>query len=151
MMHYIEKHTNFNIPAALLISNKINYINSYIWKSHLANFINSLNTFDEDSIKDYVSSSFSINCIHDDISKFRIPNVEETTNLISSFMIACNLYLETINDKEEGLYKYKNLMTSPNYDLMKFLDCNNVNFIKDNTPYDLLKIQSEIAYKKLIK
>ena len=151
MMDYIENKTNFNIPAALLINNKINYINSYIWKSHLANFINSLKTFDENLIKDYASNSFSINCIHDDISKLTIPNIEESTNLISSFMIACNLYLETINDKEEGIDKYKNLMTSHNCDLMKFLDYNNVNFIKDNTPYDLLKIQSEIAYKKLIK
>ncbi len=151
MMNHIEKNTNFNIPASLLIGNKINYISRYIWQYHLANYINSLNSYNDYLIKDYVSKSLSINCYNDSTNSLHLHNVEETTNLISSFMIACNLYLETINDKEKGLNKYKSLMTSPNFDLMEFLDYNSINFMRDNTPYELLKIQSEIAYKKLIK
>ena len=85
------------------------------------------------------------------LSRLRIHDLVTSTNYLTSFMIASKLYVDTINDQEEGLKEYKDLMTSSKDNLEDFLKSGNVNFLEDNSSYELLKLQSQIAYKRLVK
>lgn len=85
------------------------------------------------------------------LSRFLIESYRKSTSYISSYMIALNLYLETILDKEAGLEHYKDLIIDSDTDLIKFLNRHYVNFIEDNASFEEVKAKSLNAYNKVKK
>ena len=151
MMHSLDKNSSYVIPEELLINNKLHYFNRLIWDLHLGKFISSLREYNNDLINDYSISNLRVFYDNETLNRLRIHDLVTSTNYLTSFMIASKLYVDTLNDQEKGLNEYKELMTSKKDNLEEFLNYGNVNFLEDNSSYELLKQKSQIAYKKLVK
>lgn len=151
MMHSLDKNSRYVIPEGLLINNKLQYFSRLIWDLQLGKFIASLKEYDSSLINDFSIENLKAFYDEETLSRLRIHDLVTSTNYLTSFMIASKLYVDTINDQEEGLKEYKDLMTSSKDNLEDFLKSGNVNFLEDNSSYELLKLQSQIAYKRLVK
>ena len=151
MMHSLDKNSSYVVPEGLLINNKLQYFNRLIWDLQLGRFIASLEEYDSDLINNYSISNLKVFYDEKTLKRLKIHDLVTSTNYLTSFMIASKLFVDTINDQEEGIKEYKELMTSDKDELEDFLTHGNVNFLEDNSSYDLLKLQSQIAYKKLVK
>ena len=151
MMHSLDKNSSYVVPEGLLINNKLQYFNRLIWDLHLGKFIASLNEYDSSLINNYSISNLKVFYDNETLKRLRIHDLVTSTNYLTSFMIASKLYVDTLNNQEKGLNEYKELMTSNKDKLEDFLNYGNVNFLEDNSSYELLKQKSQIAYKKLVR
>ena len=135
----------------IITNHNILYITRNILVNQLSLFILFQNKFDINSLYDFYKDSYGKECELSQENGFYLSSYFDTIDYISSYMIALKLYNKTLQDKYEGFNTYKTFMMNPSTSLSTLLDTYNLNFINNNETYELVKLKSEIAYKKLIK
>ncbi len=151
MMNQLNKEFDVNNICDLLNSNKLLYITRNILVNQLSLFILFQNRFDIDSLYDFYKENVGPGYIISTQEGFYLSSYIDTINYIASYMIALKLYNKTMQDKYEGFNTYKELMMNPSLSLTQLLDTYDLNFMNTNADYELVKIKSENAYKKLLK
>jgi len=151
MMNQLNKEFDVSTLCDLLNSNKLLYITRNILVNQMSLFILFQNKFDKNSLYEFYKESYGKECELSQEDGFYLSSYFDTIDYISSYMIALKIYNKTLQDKYEGFDTYKNFMMNPSTSLTTLLDTYDLNFINNNETYELVKIKSEIAYKKLIK
>ncbi len=151
MMDQVNKELDVNNASDLLNLNKLHYITRNILVNQMSLFILFQNKFDLNSLEEFYKTNLGSSAALSGLNGFYLNSYFDTINYIASYMIALKLYNKTKENKYEGLDTYKNLMTDPTKSLNTLLNRHDINFIQNNESYELLKIKSELAYKKLIK
>ncbi len=151
MMDQLNKEFNVTTVSYLLNSNKLLYITRNILVNQLSLFILFQNKFDIDSLLEFYKENIGTGYKISTQEGFYLSSYIDTINYIASYMIALKLYNKTIQDKYEGFDTYKELMMDPSISLTNLLNTYDLNFMNSNGDYELVKLKSEIAYKKQLK
>ena len=151
MMNQLNKEFNVDTVCDYLNSNKLLYITRNILVNQMSLFILFQNKFDEKSLLEFYKEKLGEECIASPQNGFYLSGYINTIDYIASYMIALKLYNKTMYNKHEGFETYKDFMIDPSMSLTTLLDTYDLNFMDINDSYELVKIKSEIAYKKLLK
>ena len=151
MMNQLNKEFDVTSVSDYLNSNKLLYITRNILVNQMSLFILFQNRFDINSLLEFYRENLGSGYVISAQDGFYLSSYIDTINYIASYMIALKLCDKTLEDKYEGFGAYKELMQNPTTSLIDLLDKYGLNFIDNNDTYELVKLKSELAYKKLLK